>query len=185
MVAKTVDSKGAVLMKKATWLTVGALICSAAVAGKALGQAAHAELRNDKGEAVGEATLAQTPHGVLLTVDLHGLPAGEHAFHIHAVGKCEPPFTSAGGHFNPAHKQHGIKNPEGMHAGDLPNIYVPESGKLKFDVFATAVTLQEGENSLFDTDGSALVIHAGPDDYKSDPAGDAGARIACGVVMKK
>jgi len=155
-----------------------------AFAGRVLGETAHADLRNAQGQKVGAATLEQTPHGVLITVDLQGLPPGTHAFHIHAVGKCDPPFKSAGGHFNPTHKHHGILNPAGMHAGDLPNIYVPENGKLKFDVFATAVTLGKGPNSLFDADGSSLVIHAGADDYKSDPAGDAGARLACGVIVK-
>jgi len=171
-------------MMKTTYLTAGVLILFLVIAGKALAQTAHAELRNEQGQKVGDVSLKQTPHGVLMTVDLQGLPAGEHAFHIHEVGKCEPPFKSAGGHFNPTHKQHGIENPAGMHAGDLPNLYVPENGKLKVDVFATAVTLGKGKNSLFDADGSSLVIHAGPDDCKTDPAGDAGARIACGVVTK-
>jgi len=163
---------------------VAAAALTLLVVSSARAQTAHAELHNEQGQKVGAVTLEQTPHGVLMSMDLQGLPAGEHAFHIHEVGKCEPPFKSAGGHFNPTHKQHGIKNPKGMHAGDLPNISVPETGKLKFDAFATAVTLGEGPNSLFDADGSSIVIHAGADDYKSDPAGDAGARIACGVVTK-
>ena len=170
-------------MKRGVWFVAASFLSLTAV-GRARAETAHAELHNEQGQKVGEATLKQTPNGVLVTVDLQALPAGEHAFHIHEVGKCEPPFKSAGGHFNPTHKQHGMENAKGMHAGDLPNIYVPENGKLKFDVFATAVTLGEGENSLFDADGSALVIHAGADDYKTDPAGDAGARIACGVVTK-
>ena len=145
---------------------------------------AKAELKNAEGKTVGEATLTQGPHGVLIAVDLTGVPAGAHAFHIHQVGTCEPPFTSAGGHFNPMGKQHGFMNPKGMHAGDFPNITVPEGGKLKFDVFATGVTLKKGmKNSLFDKDGSSIVIHQGTDDYKSDPAGDAGPRIACGVIV--
>jgi Cu-Zn family superoxide dismutase len=171
-------------MKKATCLTVGMLVLAFCTVSRAWGDTAHAEFHNEQGQKVGSATLEQAPHGVLITVDLEGLPPGPHAFHIHEVGKCEPPFKSAGGHFNPAHKQHGLKNLEGMHAGDLPNLDVPESGKLKVDVFATGVTLGKGANSLFDADGSSLVIHAGPDDYKTDPAGDAGARIACGVVTK-
>lgn len=170
-------------MNRRIWLAAVALL-SFTAARSVRAETAHAELHNEQGQTIGEATLEQTPHGVLMTVDLHGLPPGEHAFHIHEVGKCEPPFKSAGGHFNPTHKQHGIKNPAGMHAGDLPNIYVPEDGKLKFDVFATGVSLQKGKNSLFDADGSSLVIHAGPDDCKTDPAGDAGARIACGVITK-
>lgn len=160
----------------------GVLILVLATA--ASGQTAHAELHNDQGQAIGDATLVQTPHGVLMTVALHGVPPGMHAFHIHAIGKCEPPFTSAGGHFNPADRKHGIENPAGMHAGDLPNIYVPEGGALKFDVFVPSVSLTGGKDDLFNADGSSLVIHAGPDDYKSDPAGDAGPRIDCGVIVK-
>jgi Cu-Zn family superoxide dismutase len=170
-------------MKTVTW-TAGALIFALILAGKALAETAHAELRNEQGKKVGAATLEETPHGVLITLDLDGVPPGTHALHIHEVGKCEPPFKSAGGHFNPADKKHGLLSAAGMHAGDLPNITVPESGKLKVDVFATGVTLGGGANGLFDADGSSLVIHAGPDDYKSDPAGEAGARFACGVVVK-
>jgi len=170
-------------MKSWVWLVAASFLSVTAV-GPAYAETAHAELHNEQGQKVGEATLVQTAHGVLMTVDLQALPSGEHAFHIHEVGKCEPPFKSAGGHFNPTHKEHGMENAQGMHAGDIPNIYVPENGKLKFDAFATGVTLGKGENSLFDADGSALVIHAGADDYKTDPAGDAGARIACGVVTK-
>jgi Cu-Zn family superoxide dismutase len=166
-----------------TW-TVGVLILVLVIAGKALAETAHAELRNEQGKKVGAATLEETPHGVLITLDLDGVPPGTHAFHIHEVGKCEPGFKSAGGHFNPTDKKHGALSAAGMHAGDLPNLNVPESGKLKVDVFATAVMLGKGNNSLFDADGSSLVIHAGPDDYKTDPAGDAGARLACGVVVK-
>jgi Cu-Zn family superoxide dismutase len=166
-----------------TW-TAGVLILALVIAGKALAETAHAELRDEQGKKVGAATLEETPHGVLITLDLDGVPPGTHAFHIHEVGKCEPGFKSAGGHFNPTDKKHGVLSTAGMHAGDLPNVNVPESGKLKVDVFATGVTLGKGDNSLFDADGSSLVIHAGPDDYKTDPAGDAGARLACGVVVK-
>ena len=166
-----------------TW-TVGVLILVLVIAGKALAETAHAELRNEQGKKVGAATLEETPHGVLITLDLDGVPPGTHAFHIHEVGKCEPGFKSAGGHFNPTDKKHGLLSAAGMHAGDLPNLNVPESGKLKVDVFATGVTLGKGICSLFDANGSSLVIHAGPDDYKTDPAGDAGARLACGVVVK-
>ncbi len=170
-------------MKARTW-TAGVLILSLVIAAKARAETAHAELHNDQGKKVGTATLQETPHGVLISLDLDGVPPGTHAFHIHEVGKCEPPFTSAGGHFNPSGKKHGMLSAAGMHAGDLPNITVPESGKLKVDVFATGVTLGSGQNGLLDADGSSLVLHAGPDDYTTDPAGNAGARLACGVVVK-
>jgi superoxide dismutase, Cu-Zn family len=145
---------------------------------------AHADLTNATGQTIGRATLTDGPNGVLVHVELTSAPAGVHAFHIHAVGQCAPPFTSAGGHFNPAHHQHGFMNPQGRHAGDLPNITVPADGRLTFDAFADGVTLKAGETSLFDADGSALVMHGGADDYASDPAGNAGPRIACGVVTR-
>lgn len=141
-------------------------------------------MKNSKGEAIGEAKLTQTPHGVLIQADLSKLSPGPHAFHIHAIGKCEPPFKSAGDHFNPTDKQHGFLDPQGRHAGDLPNVHVTDNGTLKLDVLAPQVTLREGKNQLLDADGAALVLHAKPDDYQSDPAGDAGDRIACGVISQ-
>lgn len=160
-----------------------ALMCAAA-ASPAAAQAATAALKNADGKEVGSANLTQTPHGVLINVSVKGLPPGEHAFHVHAVGKCEPPFTSAGGHFNPAGKKHGIMVAEGSHAGDMPNLHVPQNGDLTVEVLNAAITLEKGKpNSVYDADGSAIVIHAGGDDYKSDPAGDAGGRIACGVIQ--
>ncbi|MGE3274917.1 MAG: superoxide dismutase family protein [Vicinamibacterales bacterium] len=162
----------------------GCLLATAALAAAQTPMTAKAELKNANGEVVGHATLTETPHGVLIRTELTKVPPGVHAFHIHAVGKCEPPFTSAGGHFNPAGKQHGIKNPQGMHAGDMPNIEVPSSGMLTFEKLDQAVTLGSGSNSLFDADGSALMLHEHGDDYTSDPAGDAGSRIACGVITK-
>jgi len=145
---------------------------------------ATADLKNAQGQAVGHVSLTETPHGVLMHATLMGLPEGTHAFHIHTTGTCEPPFTSAGGHFNPATAQHGIANAMGMHAGDLPNVQIPADGKLTFDAFAPGVTLEAGPNSLFKQGGTAIVMHASADDYKSDPAGNAGARIACGVIVK-
>lgn len=150
----------------------------------AAAQTASAPLKDAQGKEVGSANLVQTPRGVLINLSVKGLPPGEHAFHVHAVGKCEPPFTTAGGHFNPDHKKHGLMAAEGAHAGDMPNLHIPQSGDLTVEVLNAAVTLEKGKpNSLFDGDGSALVIHAGTDDYKTDPTGDAGGRIACGVVQ--
>ncbi len=155
-----------------------------ASAPSAVAQTASAPLKDAQGKEVGSANLTQTPRGVLINLSVKGLPPGEHAFHVHAVGKCEPPFTSAGGHFNPDSKKHGLMATEGAHAGDMPNLHIPQSGDLTIEVLNAAVTLDKGKpNSLFDADGSALVIHAGTDDYKTDPTGDAGGRIACGVVQ--
>jgi superoxide dismutase, Cu-Zn family len=147
-------------------------------------QTANAALQTADGKDAGSVTLTQTPHGVLLSLTVKGVPAGEHAFHIHEVGKCEAPFTSAGGHFNPDRKKHGLMAADGSHAGDMPNLFVSASGDFKVEVFNAAVTLEKGKpNSLFDADGSAVVIHANKDDYKTDPTGDAGGRIVCGVVQ--
>jgi Cu-Zn family superoxide dismutase len=147
-------------------------------------QTAKASLQNAEGKDAGSVTLTQTPHGVLLALTLKGIPAGEHAFHVHAVGKCEAPFTSAGGHFNPESKKHGVMAMEGSHAGDMPNLFVPASGELKVEVINAAITLEKGKpNSVFDADGSAVIVHAGVDDYKTDPTGNAGDRIACGLIQ--
>jgi Cu-Zn family superoxide dismutase len=146
-------------------------------------QTAKAALKDQKGTDVGTVELTQTQAGVLLRLSLKGLPAGERAFHIHAVGKCEPPFTSAGPHFNPGNHKHGLLAGPG-HAGDMPNLHIPASGALEVEVLNTAVTLEKGKpNSVFQKEGTAIVIHAGKDDYKSDPAGNAGDRIACGVIQ--
>jgi superoxide dismutase, Cu-Zn family len=148
-------------------------------------QNAKAALKDSQGKDVGQVQLTQTPHGVLLKMTLKGAPPGERAFHIHAVGKCEPPFTSAGGHFNPGNHKHGMEAKEGAHAGDMPNLHIPASGELVIEIANPMISLVKGQpNSLFDADGSAIVIHAGADDYKSDPAGNAGDRIICGVVTE-
>lgn len=164
-------------------LIVAACVLSLVLPSAASAQTAKAQLKNAEGKDVGSATLTQTPNGVLVRLSLKGLPPGERAFHIHAAGRCEPPFTSAEGHFNPAGRQHGFQASGGAHAGDMPNLHVPASGDLEVQVLNQAVTLQKGAaNSLFGPSGTSLIIHAGKDDYKSDPAGDAGGRIACGVI---
>ncbi|MDB5593424.1 MAG: hypothetical protein JWM36_385 [Hyphomicrobiales bacterium] len=147
---------------------------------------AHADFKDQAGAAVGSARLTQLPKGVLVELDLKGLSPGLHGFHIHQTGKCEgaAKFASAGGHFAGAGHDHGYQSAAGPHAGDLPNLIVPENGLLKLQVFTSGVSLSEGATSLFDTDGSALVIHAKADDYRSQPAGDSGDRIACAVVEK-
>jgi Cu-Zn family superoxide dismutase len=142
---------------------------------------AMAKLKNPKGESVGEVRLMETPHGTLLHARFSNLPPGAHAFHVHTVGKCEPPFKSSGGHFNPGGKKHGFLAADGLHAGDMPNIHVPASGSLEIEVLNTLLKL---DSSLFDADGAAIVLHEGPDDYKTDPAGAAGGRIACGVISR-
>lgn len=151
----------------------------------AFSQTAKASLKDKTGKDVGQVQLVQTPHGVLLRMSLKNMPAGERAFHIHSVGKCEPPFTTAGDHFNPAGRKHGMSAANGAHAGDMPNLHIPGNGELVVEIANPAISLVKGQpNSVFDTDGSAIVIHAGPDDYKSDPAGNAGDRIACGVILE-
>lgn len=130
----------------------------------------------------GSVRLEDTPNGLLVQLDLEGLPEGVHAFHFHTTGICEGDFSSAGGHFNPKDDQHGIRNPEGMHAGDFPNLHADADGRVKAEYFAPDLRLAGGSNPLLDEDGTAIIIHAGADDYSSDPAGDAGARIACGVL---
>jgi Cu-Zn family superoxide dismutase len=165
-----------------TWAFGLALLLSTLVGGEARAQVAEAELLDAEGASIGTVTLTEMARGVHILAEASGLPQGVHAFHIHAVGICEPPFTSAGGHFNPTEEEHGWNNPQGYHAGDLPNVHVQEDGVLAIEYFTSAVTLGEGETTLFDADGSAIVVHEGPDDYHTDPTGDAGARIACAVI---
>ena len=162
---------------------VALLAATVSIPVHAAGEIANAQLKDAGGKAVGDVDLVQTPAGVLIKLQIKGLPPGEHAFHVHAVGKCEAPFESAGPHFNPGNHKHGIMSGE-AHAGDMPNLYVPQSGELSVEVVNAAVSLEKGKpNSVFDNDGSALVIHAKADDYKTDPAGNAGDRIACGVIQ--
>ncbi|WP_338864093.1 superoxide dismutase family protein [Myxococcus stipitatus] len=149
----------------------------------AKGESAKALVKDAQGKEVGEVIFEQTKHGVLIKGQFRDLPPGQHAFHIHETGKCDAPdFKTAGAHFNPTKKAHGILSPKGKHVGDLPNLYADKDGKVTFDTFSqNGLTVK----SLFDKDGSAVVVHVKEDDYHSDPTGDAGGRIACGVVEKQ
>jgi superoxide dismutase, Cu-Zn family len=166
-------------------LLLGGLAISAIALTPLAAQSTTVTLKNAQGESVGTATLSPADKGVKIDLDLHGLSAGEHAIHVHSVAKCDgPAFTSAGPHFNPDKKHHGLQNPEGPHAGDMENFTVGSDGTAKTAVTALNVTLGDDSHSVFSNGGTALVIHAGPDDMKSDPAGKAGDRIACGVIAK-
>jgi len=147
-------------------------------------QTVRAEMVDGAGKPIGSVMLQDTPGGVLITTDLKGLPAGEHGFHFHEKGLCDAAqkFTTAGAHFAAGQPQHGLMTAVGHHGGDMPNAYVGADGVLKTSLLNTGVTLAPGPKSLFDADGSALVIHAKADDYKTQPSGAAGDRIACAVI---
>lgn len=173
-------------MTKTLKLATGAALLALTFNAAQSADMAHAVLKDKDGKEVGQVELTPTKQGVQLRVSLTAVPAGERAFHIHENGKCEPPgFQSAGGHFNPEKKKHG-KNGAGVgHAGDMPNLNIPANGQLKTEVVNATITLEKGRpNSVLRDGGTAIVIHQGADDYKTDPAGNAGDRIACGIIME-
>ena len=146
----------------------------------------YSTLQSAAGEPRGTAELWQDRNNLVhVELELTGLPPGEHGIHFHAVGKCEggsTAFSTAGAHYNPLGRQHGLNNPQGPHNGDAPNITVGSDGKADVKFTTDRVSLLPGSTSLFDADGSAIVIHAAPDDQTSQPSGNSGARIACGTV---
>ena len=164
-------------------LTSAVLVAASLAYAQAPAATASATINDAMGKAIGTATLRETASGVLMKVDFTAAPAGTHALHVHTTGKCDAPmFMTAGGHFAPGMTKHGLLAAGGPHAGDLPNIFVPADGKLSVEILESNVTLAAGPRSLLDADGSAIVLHAMADDYVTDPAGNAGGRIACGVI---
>lgn len=154
--------------------------CAGSSSRGALG--ATAEVHDASGRLLGILTVMESPAGLALTGNLTGLPPGAHGIHLHTIGRCTVPgFDSAGGHWNPSGRKHGAHNPAGPHRGDLPNLAVAGDGSVTVSA-ASAGGVLHGADGLLDTDGAAVVVHADPDDYRTDPSGNSGRRIACGVV---
>jgi Cu-Zn family superoxide dismutase len=145
-----------------------------------------ATLHDASGRSVGVLDLEQTSTGVRIIGDLSGLPGGRHGIHFHQTGRCDgPDFTSAGAHFNPFNRKHGLENPDGPHAGDMQNVVIPAQGAVLVEMLSPRITLDDANTTVFDGDGTSLVIHAAPDDQRTDPSGNSGARIACGVITRR
>ncbi len=150
--------------------------------GEVSGNVARAQLTGVDGTSYGEVIVARGDDGLLVNVNAANMTPGPHGVHIHQTGKCEgPDFSSAGGHWNPTGVQHGFDNPEGAHKGDLVNLDIGPDGTGSLEASIYGATLSEGENALLDEDGAAFIVHEGPDDLKTDPSGESGGRLACGV----
>lgn len=187
-------------MQRPAWSTLSPLVAALAASALAAcglvggggsqtpsprGDTAYAELQTSTGQSAGRATLTSTGDGVFISAQLRNLPQGIHAIHLHSVGRCDRPgFESAAGHINRGDRAHGFLSARGEHDGDLPNINVRSDGTAVADLYTTKVILEGGPDALLGGDGSALVVHSGVDDYRSDPAGNSGPRIACGVIRK-
>jgi Cu-Zn family superoxide dismutase len=166
-------------------MILGGCAMDSATSGSASAPAAasaSAALKDAGGASKGMATVSDTSEGVRLVVEANGLAPGAHGLHLHTVGRCDGPgFSSAGPHWNPTGKMHGRDNPAGLHLGDLPNLIVGTDGSGRLEATISGAKLTGGSMPLLDADGAAIVVHAMADDYKTDPSGNSGARVACGV----
>lgn len=166
---------------------VPAFVLAAAPLAWSAPTSAHADIVNELGARIGTAQFTAGAHGVRVTIEIAHIPPGKHGIHIHAIGKCDPPsFASAAGHFNPTSSHHGVNNPQTPHPhlGDMPNLTADKEGNARAHFVLAGVTLDDGPDSLFHQGGTAIVVHAGPDDLISDPSGNSGNRIACGIIQQ-
>lgn len=173
---------------KSSLVVIAALSITACKTGGEASPGYFADMRSTSGVVLGRIIIqAERTGGIRMTGDLTALPQGEHGIHFHSVGRCDvPEFTTAGGHFNPATREHGLENPSGPHAGDWPNLFANTSGAARLALSTTRLTLDAHPASgIIDADGTAIVIHAARDDQQTDPSGNSGARIACGVITRR